>query len=71
MLVRKFRSLVKKINRSLINAQSKLKIFLLEENIKLGKNVYIGKNTTIRTTDGGKIFIEDNISIESNCYIYV
>ena len=47
-----------------------LKIYILEENITLGKSVVIGGGCVIKTTDGGKIIIEDGVSIEKYSYIY-
>ena len=70
MLIRKIRSSIKTIPFKIRNSINHFKIFLLEENISLGRNVIIGKNVVIKTTDGGKIIIGDNVRIEGNCYIY-
>ena len=70
MIKRKIRSSIKKILFRITNNINHLKIYFLEENISFGKNVLIGKNVVIKTTDGGRIVIGDNVSIESNCYIY-
>jgi len=70
MIIRKIRSLIKKtllLSRTIIN---RLKIFLLEENVSIGRNVTIGKDVTIKTTDGGKIVIGDNVFIERNSFLY-
>lgn len=70
MIKRKIQSSLKKISARVVNVVAKSKIYLLEENITLGKNVVIGGSVVIKTTDGGKIIVDDNVSIESNCYIY-
>lgn len=70
MLKRKLRSLIKKISLGLTNWWNYIKVMLLEENIKLSKNVNLGKNIILKTTDGGSIVIGDNVSIEANSYIY-
>ena len=70
MIKRKIRSGIKKISASVVSFMVKSKIYLLEENITLGSNVVIGGGVVIKTTDGGKIIIEDNVSIERYCYIY-
>ncbi|WP_373032846.1 glycosyltransferase [Sulfurovum sp.] len=67
---RKIRSSIKKNLFGLNNSMRSLKIHFLEENIRIGKNVTIGKNVIIKTTDGGRIIIEDNVSIESNSFLY-
>lgn len=70
MVIRKIRSGIKKILFKIINSINHLKIYFLENNVRLGNNVSIGKNVIIKTTDGGEIIIGDNTSIEDNCYIY-
>lgn len=70
MIKRKIRSLFKKVYLSFINILNKCKINMLEENVTLGKHTVIGGGTVIKTTDGGKIIIEDNVTIEKNCFIY-
>jgi acetyltransferase-like isoleucine patch superfamily enzyme len=68
--IRKLKSGFKKLNTLLFNKIKLLRIGLLEENIQLGKNISIGRDVIIKTTDNGNIVIEDNVSIEGNCYIY-
>lgn len=69
MLIRKTRSFVKKIIAQYISISSYLKIKILEDNIFISKNVSIGKNVKIRTTDNGKVIIKKNVSIEDNVEI--
>ena len=66
----KLKSFVKVSSRNIINTWNHIKVYLLEENVFLGKKVVIGGGVIIKTTDGGKITIEDNVSIEGQCYIY-
>jgi len=70
VILRKIRSLIKKLLQKFISLFVRLKCYLLEDGITFGKNVILGKNVIIKTTDGGSIVIGDNVSIESNCYIY-
>jgi len=70
MISRKIRSSIKKIFFRLTSIINHLRIYFLEEDVIIGKNVTIGKNAVIKTTDDGKIVFEDSISIEGNCYIY-
>jgi len=70
MIIRKIRSFIKKTISNTVTLLNNFKIYLLEENVTLGKNVVIGRGVIIKTTDGGKITIGNNVSIESNCYIY-
>ena len=70
MIIRKIRSAVKKIISKATTVWISFKVYLLEENIVLGKNVVIGRGCVIKTTDGGIITIGDNVSIEGNCHIY-
>jgi len=70
VFTRRIRSFFKKSFVFYINRINRIKIKLLEENISLGKNIKIAKNVNIKTTDGGKIIIKNNVSIEENCCIY-
>ena len=70
MIIRKIRSAMKKAISNTITHWNHFKIYLLEENVSLGKNVLIGKNVVIKTTDNGKIIIGNNVSIEANTYLY-
>lgn len=45
-------------------------ILLRNDKIYFGKNVYIGKRVIIKTTDGGKININDNVTIEDDVTLY-
>lgn len=67
---RKLLSGIKKVNFLFANNFRRLKFILMEDNISIGKDVIIGKNVNIKTTDGGRVIIENNVAIESNCYIY-
>lgn len=70
MFKRKIRSLFKTILQATKNSRAHLKIYFLEENIIMGKNVTIGKNVILKTTDNGRILIGDDVCIEANSYIY-
>lgn len=70
MIKRKIRSSIKRMLSSITNVFNHFKLYFLEENISFGKNVTIGKNVIIKTTDDGQIIIGDNVSIEANSYLY-
>lgn len=70
IIIRKTRSVIKKTISNIVTLWNRLKIYLLEDNIIMGKDITIGKNVIIKTTDSGTVIIEDNVSIERNCYIY-
>lgn len=55
---------------NLISYINKKIILLRNDNIKFGNNVFIGKQVKIKTTDGGQIIIDDNVTVEDNVYIY-
>ena len=70
VFIRKVRSTIKKMYAMYLNRSNHIKLYMLEENIVVGKNIKFGKNIKIKTTDNGKITIGDNVSIEDNVYIY-
>lgn len=45
-------------------------ILLRNEEITFASNVYLGKRTIVKTTDGGKVVIDANVSIEDDVVIY-
>jgi len=53
MLIRKLRSFIKLMISNIVTLWNYLKIYILEENITLGKSVVIGGGCVIKTTDGG------------------
>lgn len=62
--IRKSRSAVSLFGRLLGNNYCRLRIYLSGNNVVLGKNVTFGSKVKIRTTDGGKIVIGDNVAID-------
>lgn len=68
--VRKLRSVIKICCRVLTGYYRKAIVNILDGGVDFGKNVFIGKSVTLKTTDGGSISIGDNVSIENNSYIY-
>ena len=61
---------LQKLSRLIVSNMRQKYISISNDSITIGKNVYIGKNVTINTTDRGKIEIGDNIAIEDNTIIY-
>lgn len=69
MILRKIRSSIKLLLKKINSTFSKFKILILEENIILGKKVFLNKNIKMKTFDNGKIIIKENVSIEDNVEI--
>lgn len=47
-----------------------IKMRLLGINIQLGKNISVGRMVKIRTTDGGRIILEDGVVLDDFVYLY-
>lgn len=45
-------------------------ILLRNEGITFASNIYLGKRAVVKTTDGGKVVIDTNVSIEDDVMIY-
>lgn len=69
MIIRKLRSALLKFLRNTVSGSTKLRIRFFYDNVSFGENVKLGRMVSIRTTDGGKVVVGDNVCIEDSCLI--
>lgn len=68
-MVRKVRSIILRGGRSLCTNLTIIKLRLLYSGIEIGQNVTFGSKVRIRTSDGGRIKIGDNVKVEDGCFL--
>ncbi len=68
-LFRKFISSCVKINRKICNYIRLIKIKTLNQDINIGQNLIVGRNSQISASDGGEIIIGNNVSIGCDVHI--
>lgn len=69
MLPQKFRSAIIICWRNFVSFLVKSRVRLLYANVNIGKNVTFGRMVSVRTSDGGKIVIGDNVKIDDFCLL--
>lgn len=67
IVVRKARSAILKIWRKCFSLVVRIRIILFYTNIVIGRNVSFGRMVSLRTSEGGKIIIGNNVTVEDSC----